>query len=104
VPRRSHHVRAEDSTGVEGFVDRPVLRAFRQSETEPPLRGAELLCLDRAEPGHQIVGTTVTRSRDALIVQSQLRNRGQRLVPIAFVQISACSGVISPSGCRRASV
>ena len=104
MPRGSHHVRTEDSTGSECLVDRLVLRAVRQSEAEPPLRGPELLRLHRAEPRHQIGWTTVSRARNALIVKSQLRNCDQRLVPIALVQISASSGVISPCGRRRASV
>ena len=75
VPGRAHHVCTQDLSSVEGSIDLPLGGRLRQSKSEPPLRGAELLRLHRAQPGHEIGGPAMARSCDALIVESQLRNR-----------------------------
>ncbi len=91
-------MRAQDATGVECFIQRVVSGGCGEPETEGPLGRAELLRLHCAEPRHQIVWRSVSSSCEALVVKSQLRDVAQRLDPIAFVQISVCSGVISPCG------
>ena len=91
-------MRTQDATGVERLVQRVVSGSCRKPETKAPLGRAELLGLYCAEPRHQGVWAAVNSSCEALIVKSQLRNGAQRPDPIAFVQISVCSGVISPCG------
>ena len=75
MPGRAHHVCTQDLSSVEGSIELPLGGRLRQSKTETPLRGAELLRLHRAKPGHEIGGPAMARSSDALIVEPQLRNR-----------------------------
>jgi hypothetical protein len=74
MPGRAHHVRTQDLSSVEGSIDLLLGGRLRQSKTETPLRGAELLRLHRAQPGHEIGGPAVASPSDALIVESKLRN------------------------------
>jgi len=76
VPRRTHHVRAEDSAVVERALDVRVGDDAAHPHRERPLGGAVILSLDGAKPGDEAGRVGLCRRREALALQPLCGNPG----------------------------